>query len=247
MPPEEWAIRVDLAACYRLVHLEGWSDMVSTHISARLPGADHRFLINPHGMLFDEITASSLLTVDSDGKQIEASAYKVNRAGFVIHSAIHMSRPDGLFVLHTHTVATVAVGSQKNGLLPWTQHSLAILGDVAYHDFEGQASRLDERERLAADIGTKRILFLRNHGLLTLGRTAAEAFMNAYRAERACRMQLAMQQARAEIVEVSAEVQSQSIARAGKTYFPGGALDPNVLEWPALIRRLDRLDPSYKQ
>ena len=245
--PEEWKVRVDLAALYRLCHMEGWTDLTSTHISAHVPGPEHHFLINPHGMLYEEITASSLIKVDMNANQITPSDYRVNRAGFIIHSAIHMSRADGRFVLHTHSPACTAVGSQKNGLLPWTQHSLAILGDVAYHGFEGQALRMDERESIVADIGDKRILFLRNHGLLTVGITAGEAFMNAFRAERACRHQLAMQQSGAEILPVPQSVIDWSLAHAKKAYFPGGALDPDMLEWPALIRRLDRVDPSYKE
>jgi len=242
----EWQVRVDLAACYRLVDLQGWSDMVSTHISARVPGPEHHFLINPHGMLFDEITASSLVKVDLDGKMVEPSEHGVNPAGFVIHSAIHMARPDALFALHTHTAAGVGVASQRDGLLPITQQALAIMGDVAYHGFEGPALRLDERARIVADLGDKRILFLRNHGLLTVGRTAAEAFMAMYRAERACRFQLAFQQAGAALSPIPADIQESTAARGRKAFWGGGALDPNRLEWPALLRRLDRIDPSYK-
>ena len=179
---EEWEVRVQLAACYRLVDLQGWSDMTSTHISARVPGPEHHFLINPHGMLFDEITASSLVKVDLHGKMVDPSAYPVNPAGFVIHSAIHMAREDAMYALHTHTSAGVGVASQEDGLLPITQQALAILGDVAYHGFEGPALRTDERARIATDLGDRRILFLRNHGLLTVGRTAGEAFMAMYRA-----------------------------------------------------------------
>jgi ribulose-5-phosphate 4-epimerase/fuculose-1-phosphate aldolase len=249
VPPAEWQVRVELAACYRLVHMEGWADMVSTHISARVPGEEDHFLLNPHGMLFDEITASSLIKVDVNGNQIDASStgHGISRAGFVIHSAVHMSRQDGKFVLHTHTPACVAVGSQKSGLQPWTQHAMAIIGDVAYHGFEGAALRLDERERIVADLGSKRILFLRNHGLLTVGASAADAFMASYRAERACRMQLAMLQAGPAIVPLPPSVQQWSLEHASHAYFPGGRLDPNRLEWPALIRRLDRIDPSYQK
>lgn len=242
----EWQVRVDLAACYRLVDLQGWSDMVSTHISARVPGPEHHFLINPHGMLFDEITASSLVKVDLDGKMVEPSEHGVNPAGFVIHSAIHMARPDAMFALHTHTAAGVGVASQRDGLLPITQQALAIMGDVAYHGFEGPALRLDERARIVADLGDKRIMFLRNHGLLTVGRTAAEAFMAMYRAERACRFQLAFQQSGAALSPIPEDIQESTAARGRKAFWAGGALDPNRLEWPALLRRLDRIDPSYK-
>jgi ribulose-5-phosphate 4-epimerase/fuculose-1-phosphate aldolase len=247
MSEAEWKVRVDLAACYRLVELQGWSDMVSTHISARVPGPEHHFLINPHGMLFDEITASSLVKVDLEGKMVGPSDYAVNPAGFVIHSAIHLARPDAVFALHTHTAAGVGVASQRDGLLPITQQALAILGDVAYHGFEGPALRTDERARIATDLGDRRILILCNHGLLTVGRTAAEAFMAMYRAERACRFQLAFQQAGAVLSPIPEDIQESTAARGRKAFWGGGALDPNRLEWPALLRRLDRIDPSYKE
>lgn len=242
----EWEVRVALAASYRLVDLQGWSDMTSTHISARVPGPEHHFLINPHGMLFDEITASSLIKVDLHGKVVNPSDYQVNPAGFVIHSAIHMARPDAMFALHTHTAAGVGVASQRDGLLPITQQALAIMGDVAYHGFEGPALRLDERSRIVNDLGDRRILFLRNHGLLTLGRTAGEAFMAMYRAERACRFQLAFQAAGAALSPIPEDIQDSTASRGRKAFWNGGALDPDRLEWPALLRRLDRIDPGYR-
>jgi ribulose-5-phosphate 4-epimerase/fuculose-1-phosphate aldolase len=243
---EEWEVRIQLAACYRLVDLQGWSDMTSTHISARVPGPDHHFLINPHGMLFDEITASSLIKVDLHGRVVNPSDYQVNPAGFVIHSAIHMARADAMFALHTHTAAGVGVASQKDGLLPVTQQALAIMGDVAYHGFEGPALRFDERARIVSDLGDRRILFLRNHGLLTIGRTAGEAFMAMYRAERACRFQLAFQQSGAAPSPIPDDIQESTAARGRKAFWGGGALDPDRLEWPALLRRLDRIDASYR-
>ena len=245
---EEWRARVDLAACYRLVALEGWSDQCSTHISTRVPGREDHFLINPYGMLFEEITASSLLKIDLNGRKVEPSDFPANPAGFVIHSAIHQSKSVNNSVLHTHTVAGVAVSMQKDGLLPISQHSLGILGDVAYHGYEGGATgRLDERERIARDLGDKRILFLRNHGLLTVGVTIAEAFMAMYRAERACRMQLAFQHSGAELVPIPMDIQAQYMARGRTMFWANGELDPQILNWPSLLRKLDRTDPSYKE
>src|SRR5664279_173054 len=167
--PEEWQLRVDLAACYRLVALYGWTDLVFTHISARVPGAEHHFLINPYGLMFDEITASSLIKVDSQCKKLSESLFPVNPAGFVIHSAVHAAREDIQCVLHTHTRAGVGVSAQEEGVLPISQQSTAVLGSLAYHDYEGIAVRDDEKVRLQADLGSARYLMLRNHGLLTVG------------------------------------------------------------------------------
>lgn len=240
-------IRVQLAACYRLVDLYGWSDLCSTHISARIPGDEQTFLINPHGMLFDEIRASDLQKVDMEGRPVGGTGYGVNLAGFVIHSAIHMAHSSAMFVLHTHTSAGVSVATQQQGLLPLTQHALAMLGDVAYHDFEGPALDTDERGRIVADLGDRRILVLRNHGLLTVGATAAEAFMAMYRMERACRMQLAVQQSHAPTIPVSHETCAKAMERGRRAFWNGGAMDPDRIEWPALLRKLDRIDPSYRE
>jgi ribulose-5-phosphate 4-epimerase/fuculose-1-phosphate aldolase len=245
--PEEWAMRVDLAACYRLVDMYGWTDMLGTHISARVPGEDDAFLINPYGLLFEEITASSLVKVDEDGKILSPTEYDVNPAGFVIHSAIHMARGDLACALHTHTEAGTSIATQKGGLLPLTQHSLMVMAHAAYHDYEGIATDLDERERLVRDLGDNNVLVLRNHGLLTVGRSVAEAFVWMYRAERACRMQLAFQSAGAEATEIPEEVQAVTIARNRLANSPEGHRPIGVLEWPALMRKLDRTDTSYRE
>ena len=175
--PEEWAVRVDLAAAYRLVSLYGWEDLVFTHISARVPGTEDQFLINPYGVFFDEITASSLVKIDLNGDKVQDSPFPVNAAGFIIHSAVHSARHDAKCVLHTHTVNGVAVAAQRDGLLPLSQHSLFVITSVGYHDFEGPALDADEKPRLVADLGTNSSLILRNHGLITVGESVAEAFV----------------------------------------------------------------------
>jgi len=244
--PEEWAMRVDLAAAFRLVDVYGWSDLLGTHLSARVPGAGDQFLINPFGMLFEEITASSLVKVDVDGTILSETEYDINPAGFTIHSAVHMARPEVACVMHTHTQAGTGVASQRNGLLPITQHALAVIAHTGYHDYEGIATDLEERESIARDLAAHNVLILRNHGLLTVGRTVGEAFMWMYRAERACRMQLAFQQSGAELMPIPEEVQRVTIERnlfnnSAKGYRPIGKR-----EWPALLRKLERIDPSYK-
>lgn len=243
----EWQARVDLAAAYRLVDLFGWTDLLGTHISVRVPDAKDQFLINPYGFLFEEITASSLVKVDDEGNVLSETEYDVNPAGFVIHSAVHMALPEIACVLHTHTTAGTGVATQKQGLLPLTQHALAVIALTAYHDYEGIATDLDERERLVRDLGDNRVLVLRNHGLLTVGRTVAEAFVWMYRAERACRMQLAFQQSGAEAMEIPEEVQQITIDRNRQANSPDGHRPVGVKEWPALLRKLDRVDQSYKQ
>lgn len=247
MSDAEWRTRVDLAAAYRLVDMFGWSDLLGTHISARVPDAQDQFLINPYGLLFEEITASSLVKVDEEGNVLSETEYDVNPAGFVIHSAVHMALPDITCVLHTHTPAGTGVATQKQGLLPLTQHALAVIAHTSYHDYEGIATDLDERERLVRDLGDNRLLVLRNHGLLTVGRTVAEAFVWMYRAERACRMQLAFQQSGAEAMEIPEEVQRVTVERNRLANSPQGHRPVGVKEWPALLRKLDRADQSYKQ
>jgi ribulose-5-phosphate 4-epimerase/fuculose-1-phosphate aldolase len=238
---EEWQLRCDLAACYRLVAAYGWSDLVFTHVTARIPGPEHQFLINPYGLMFDEITASSLVKVDQDCNQLSDSPFPVNPAGFVIHSAIHQVREDAGCVLHTHTRAGVAVSAQKCGVLPISQQSTFVLGSLAYHDYEGVALRDDEKPRLQADLGNANYLMLRNHGLLTVGRTIADAFLNMYIFENTCRIQIDAQ-AGGELVQVKPQI-LQGIAGVMKTATAGmGA----TLAWPALLRKLDRLDPGYK-
>lgn len=240
--PEEWQTRVDLAACYRLVADFGWSDLVFTHITARVPGADDQFLINPYGMTFDEITASSLVKIDLEGNKLEESPYPVNPAGFTIHSAIHAVRHDAQCVLHTHSVNGVAVSAQKEGVLPLSQQSIFVLSSLAYHGYEGVALNADEKPRLVADLGDKTYLMLRNHGLLTLGRTVADAFLNMYIFEAACMIQIRAQSGGGELVRIpqaiidGAQQQAKMVTKA-----QGG-----MLAWPALLRRLDRKDASYK-
>ena len=243
----EWQTRVDLAACYRLVDMFGWSDLLGTHISARVPGEENAFLINPYGLLFDEITASSLVKIDEEGNILSPTDYHINPAGFVIHSAVHMAKPEYACALHTHTHAGTAVATAEAGLKPLTQHALAIIAHVAYHGYEGIATDLSERQRLVADLGEANILFLRNHGILTVGRTIAEAWVWMYRAERACRMQIAFDQTGEAPVDIPQEVVDVTIARNRKANSPEGHRPIGKFEWPALLRRLDRKDESYKQ
>ena len=245
---EEWRLRVDLAACYRLVAMYGWSDLIFTHISAKLPaGADgaERFLINPYGLLFDEITASSLIVIDHEGRKLSDSAFNVNRAGFVIHSTIHEARPDVGCVLHTHTRAGVAVSAQKAGLLPISQHATVLLASLGYHDYEGIAVHDDERPRLKADLGDNDYLMLRNHGLLTVGRTVPDAFLAMHVFESACQIQVSAQ-AGGELVSVTAPVLA-GVAEAVRIMEAHATEPRGALAWPALLRRLDRLNPGYEQ
>ncbi|WP_038209945.1 class II aldolase/adducin family protein [Xenophilus azovorans] len=238
---EEWQLRTDLAACYRLVALYGWSDLVFTHISARIPGPEHHFLINPYGMMFDEITASSLVKVDMDCNKLIDSPWPVNPAGFVIHSCIHAAREDVQCVLHTHSRAGVAVSAQKCGVLPISQQSTFVLSSLAYHDYEGVAVRDDEKPRLQQDLGHNNFLMLRNHGLLTVGRTVADAFLNMYTFENTCRIQIDAQ-AGGELVTVNPRI-LDGLSQVMKTVTTG--LGANIA-WPALLRRLDRESPGYR-
>lgn len=240
--PEEWALRVDLAATYRLVALQGWDDMIFTHISVRLPGPENHFLINPYGMLFEEITASSLVRIDLDGNTVGTSSYPVNPAGFTIHSAIHAARDDAHCVMHLHTADGVAVAAQAQGLLPLSQHAQLVCGDIAYHDYEGVALELDERERLVEDIGDKHLVILRNHGTLAMGRTCADTFMRMYHLERAASMQVRALAGGSEIYKTNQGVAEKN-AMLGRAAFDGPV---SGLAWPALLRKLDRIDPTYK-
>ena len=238
---EEWQLRIDLAACYRLVAMYGWSDLVFTHISARVPGPEHHFLINPYGLMFDEITASSLVKVDMDCHKMIDSPFPVNPAGFVIHSAVHEAREDIQCVLHTHTRSGVAVSAQKCGILPISQQSTFVLASLAYHGYEGVAFRDDEKPRLQADMGNATFLVLRNHGLLTVGPTIADAFLAMYTFENTCRIQLDAQ-AGGELITVNSKiVDGVALAAKVQTSGLGGAF-----VWPSLIRKLDRSDASYK-
>ncbi len=238
----EWQVRVDLAACYRLIASFGWDDLVFTHISARVPGPDEHFLINPYGLLFEEITASSLIKVDLAGHKLIDSEYSVNPAGFVIHSAVHEARHDVACVLHTHTKAGIAVSAQKDGLLPISQTSLFPYATLAYHDYEGVALNEDERPRLVADLGNSHALILRNHGLLTTGATIADAFLMMYLLETACQIQVLAQSTGGELILVPQPIVDGIQAQAEKvTKGLGGQLI-----WPGLLRKLDRRDGSFR-
>jgi len=240
--PEEWAVRVDLAACYRLVADFGWDDLVFTHISARVPGGADEFLINPYGMMFEEITASSLIKVDGQGNKLSGSPFPVNPAGFTIHSAVHGARHDIACVLHTHSLNGVAVSAQKGGLLPLSQQSIFILASLGYHDYEGVALRDEEKPRLTSDLGDSTFLMLRNHGLLTVGETIADAFVSMYVFEAACTIQVRAQAGGGELIPIHPQIIAGAQAQAkAVTQGLGG-----MLAWPALLRRLDRIDSSYR-
>jgi ribulose-5-phosphate 4-epimerase/fuculose-1-phosphate aldolase len=236
----EWQVRVDLAACYRLAAREGWDDLIYTHISARVPGPEHHFLINPFGMSFDEISASSLVKIDLDGTIVGDSPYGVNKAGFVIHSAVHEARGVGC-VMHTHTESGMAVSMMKGGLLPVSQHAMLFHNRLAYHDYEGLALEADEKDRLVADLGNHGSMILRNHGFLTTGASVAEAFVRMFYLEKAAAAQLRAQASGDEIVVPPPEV-CEKTARQ----FEGDSLPYGSREWPAMLRRLDREDPTYK-
>ena len=239
---EEWQVRCDLAALYRLCGHHKWTDWIFTHISARVPGPEHHFLINPYGLMFDEITASSLIKVDQDCNKVIDSPYPVNPAGFVIHSAVHAAREDVQCVLHTHTRAGIAVSAQKNGVLPISQQSSFVLASLAYHDYEGVAFRDDEKPRLQADMGHANFLMLRNHGLLTVGKTVADAFLSMYTFENTCQIQIAAQAGGGELTQVDPRiVEGVGHAMKVQTGGMGGAF-----VWPSLIRKLDRTDRSYR-
>lgn len=247
---EERRLRRELAACYRLIAHFRMTDLIFTHISMRVPGPEKHFLINPYGLFFDEITASSLVKIDIDGRPVEPSPHGVNPAGFVIHSAIHAAREDAHCVLHTHTKAGCAIAAQKDGLLPVNQISLEFYNNVAYHDYEGIALDLAERERLVKDLGDKPVIILRNHGLLTVGETGQQAFLRMYYLEKACEIQLAAQQGGVPLVTPSADVCAHAERQFNRpAQRPEGVLadlDGYDLAWKALLRLLDRLDPTYK-
>jgi ribulose-5-phosphate 4-epimerase/fuculose-1-phosphate aldolase len=240
--PEEWQLRTDLAAAYRLVALFGWDDLIFTHISARLPGPEHEFLINPYGFGFDEITASSLVKVDLHGRKLDDSPHDINPAGFTIHSAVHGAREDAGCVLHVHSVNGVAVSAQEHGVLPLSQHSIFVLSSLAYHDYEGVALREDEKARLVRDLGDKRCLMLRNHGLLTVGRTVAEAFVAMYYFEAACMMQVRAMAGGAPLRAIDPHIIETATQQWQQVTRGAGA----ELAWPALLRRLDRKDDAWR-
>ena len=238
---EEWAIRVDLAAAYRLIAYYGWDDLIFTHLSARIPGPEHHFLLNPYNLMFEEVTASSLVKVDLQGNPVEPTPFITNPAGFTIHSAIHMAREDAQAVMHLHTPAGQAVSAHCEGLLPLTQTAMLVRGDLAFHDYEGVAVDLSERERLVANLGSKNAMILRNHGTLAVGSTIGECFVRLYFIERACQAQIMALSAGGNInnppqgsPEVAAAQGAVGVAMAAK-----------LLAWPALKRKAYRLDPGF--
>ena len=240
--PEEWQVRQDLAAAYRLVAHYGWDDMVFTHLSARVPGPQEHFLLNPYGFQFSEVTASNLVKVDLEGNIVLNNGYEVNAAGFTIHSAVHMAREDAHAVMHLHTDHGVAVATMQEGLLPITQHALFVYHDLAYHDWEGVALDLDERERVVADLGTKNAMLLRNHGTLTAGGSVASCFMRLYYLERACKIQVNAMQG-------TLNMPNQGAIDMMEDTFnnPNSWEGLSKVAWPSMLRLANRLDPSYAE
>ena len=239
----EWAVRCDLAAAYRLVALFGWDDLIFTHLSARVPGPDHHFLINPYTHTFDEITASSLVKIDTDGRPVLDGSPPVNAAGFVIHSALHMARDDAGAVMHLHTPYGQAVSAMADGLLPHTQTGMIAGGDLAYHHYEGIATELEERERLVEDLGTSHVMILRNHGTLTVGATVGQAFLRMYFLERACEAQVHMLAAGRDGLNPPPQGTPEKVA--GQSAPAGIGMLADGLAWPALLRRVERRSPGY--
>ena len=239
---EEWDMRVNLAAAYRVAAHMRWTDLIYTHISARVPGGKPHFLLNAFGLMWDEVNASNLVTVDYDGEIVDdPTGLGCNRAGFVIHSAIHKARLEVNCVMHTHTAAGIGVSAQEQGLLPLSQHAMRLTGNVGYHDYEGAALELDERERLVADMGSRMTMILRNHGLLTAGRTVREAVDYMYYLERACQAQIAAMAGGAKLV-----MPSKAVAEKVAAQFERPGYQEKKGEWRALLRTLDKTDPSYK-
>ncbi len=244
---QEWQARVDLAACYRLVEMYGMADMVANHISSRVPGEEGAFLINAYGMMYEEITASSLIKVDLDGNILAKPDfgdldYGINKAGYVIHSAVHAARPEVACVIHTHSWASMAVSALECGLLPLTQTAMRFLR-IGYHDYQGVVLDLQEQASIVRDLGKGEALVLRNHGALTVGNTIGEAFNWMHRLELACRSQLAAMAANSPLQRVPEDV----LQETWKNYQPGTRRPYGVMEWPGLLRKLDRTDPSYRE
>jgi ribulose-5-phosphate 4-epimerase/fuculose-1-phosphate aldolase len=238
----EWQVRVDLAACYRLADMFHWTDLVYTHISARVPGIGEQFLINQFGLGFEEITASNLVRIDLDGNVVDGSEALIHKAGFIIHGAIHAVRPDAGCVIHTHSTAGIAISALADGLLPFSQHANLFYGRIGYHDHEGLAVDVDERSRLVSDLGPHPAMILRNHGLLVVGRTVPEAFSIMHHLEKACQAQLVAMGTGAKLTTPPESVCRKTAAQGfGSAGAPFGAV-----EWPAMLRRLERLDPSYR-
>ena len=240
MSAEERQMRIDLAACYRLIAHYDMDDLFATHISARVPGPEEHFLLNPYGLLYTQITASNLVKVDLNGNIVQDTEYSINPAGFVIHSAIHAARPDAKCVIHTHTVAGMAVSVMEEGLLPLTQKSMRFYNRIGYHDYEGVADDLDERSRLVASLGKHGALILRNHGLLTCGGTVARAFFLMRNLEKSCKAQIAAMSSGAKLIKLSPNLMEHAA-----TQFEGG-VDGRANGWPSLLKMLDGIDPSYR-
>lgn len=244
--PEEWQARIDLAACYRLVELYGMADMMANHISMRVPGDEEAFLINPYGMMYEEITASSLIKIDLAGNILSSPDfgefnYGINRAGYVIHSAIHEARPDVACIIHTHSWASMAVSALECGLLPITQTAMRFL-KIRYHDYVGVVLKDDEKKSLVSDLGNGEAMILRNHGALVAGRSVGETFNWTHRLELACRSQVAAMSCNTPLRGVAPEI----LEETWNNYQPGTRRPYGLMEWPALLRKLDRMDPSYK-
>jgi ribulose-5-phosphate 4-epimerase/fuculose-1-phosphate aldolase len=240
---DEWQLRVNLAAAYRLVAAFKWDDLVFTHISARLPGPKHEFLINPYGLMFDEITASSLVRINLRGEKLDDSPFPINPAGFTIHGAIHAARDDAQCVLHTHTLNGVAVSAQRGGVLPLSQQSIFVLSSLGYHDYEGVALRDDEKPRLVRDLGRYQYLMLRNHGLLTVGPTVADAFLAMYLFETVCTIQVRAMAGGTALIPISPRIIDTAMEQARVAT---GGVGGGALTWPGLLRRLERIDPNYR-
>lgn len=240
---EEWQARVDLACAYRIVDYYGWTHVIANHISLRVPGDEEHFLINPYGLMYDEVTASSLVKIDLDGNKIMDSPFDINQAGYVIHSAIHGARKDITCALHTHTEAGMAVSSQKDGLLPLNMSAIRFYGNLAYHDYQGVTLDVEERDSIVESLGDKYAMILRNHGLLTLGRNLGEAFYLMYNLEKACRSQLAAMAGGAELEIPPEHVLQKSAAQSWRPNTNNTEMHPT---WPALVRKMDRIDPSFR-
>jgi ribulose-5-phosphate 4-epimerase/fuculose-1-phosphate aldolase len=238
--PAEWALRVDLAAAYRLVDMLGWTDLIFTHFSARVPGEAEHFLINPFGWAFDEVTASSLVKVDVHGAKVDDSPHPVNPAGFPIHAAVHRAGDENHCVFHLHTADGIAVSAQTDGLLPLSQHAMVVIEDLAYHDFGGAGFHGDEGSRIAACLGDKHVALLRHHGTLSVGRTVAAAFLRIYYLERACSIQVRAQRAKVDFPDAAAV---HELAQSSIRNMDHGA----GIVWPAMLRKLDRAGADYAQ
>ncbi|MFM2445338.1 MAG: hypothetical protein RJB09_2524 [Pseudomonadota bacterium] len=243
MSAAERQARIDLAACYRLIALNGMDDMHATHISARVPGEGHHFLINPYGLLFSQVTASNLVKIDIDGRIVEDTPHRVNPAGFVIHSAVHAARDDAMCVIHTHTVAGIAIACLEEGLWPLSQKSLRFYRRIAYHDYEGKAEDLDERARLVRDLGPHQAMILRNHGLLVCGATVGRAYKTMVNLEKSCKIQLAVMSSGGKPIRLSEAVMEHAARQFDRDDAPG---EKRPDGWPSLLARLDGLDPGYR-